>query len=601
MKNKIEQSTLILIPLLLLSAVASTLVLASVKLGIVDSIPGCGPQSGCDIVTNTRWGVVPVIGIPVSFVGIAWFVGLFIAYLINGITKPVLWCIRVGVLASLMFIGIMISIDAICKYCMYAHVCNVLFWGCAEIQYRWKKREGGGFVPLLGSCLASVILISFVGMVVEQQEAEEHKALAEENAEDILEADVTSETLALLDATHIIGSPDAPIQITMFTDYQCPDCNRIEKQLERIVESRDDVAVWVKHFPMNYECNEQIGNFKLHPNACWAARAAEAAAIIGGSHGWEMMHRWLFENRGSFTDASFPPALQAMGFEPSQFVEVMMSDETLDRVKADAADGFELGLYFTPMIFINGVEYLWYYGNAQSLSSVIDQVAAQVEAGETGVVAPPSANDKLLEDWRRGHKHPNRLYEHSSWLGDGDVEVVVWGDYHSNLSTELDTIIRTMMNDNPHLKYAFRPFPVDERCNQHASNFQSQNEGSCFTTQAIESVAILGGDEARWAFHKWLVENKASLHQPLVLAKASEITGSPQNIIQDVMQSIEVNERMQKDIVAKQNIWRKGVPVLTVDGRYVPRWRTNTYAAEELLQRIFDSLPDESDSTDTSR
>ena len=600
MNKNIEQSTFVLAPLLLLSAIVSTLFLASLKLGIVDEIPGCGPQSGCDVVTNTKWGYVPLLHIPVSFVGIAWFAGLLVTYIKHGVTKPLIWCIRIGVIASLVFIGIMFFIDAFCKYCMVAHVCNILFWICAEIQYKGVK-DKGGFVLLVASCIGITTTLSLVGFVVERNRVEEHKAIAEENAEDILEAEVSSETLALLDATHIIGSPDAPIQITMFTDYQCPDCNRIEKQLERIVESRDDVAVWVKHFPMNFECNDQIGKFKLHPNACWAARAAEAASIIGGSDSWETMHRWLFENKGSFTDASFPPALQSMGFEPSEFIEVMMSDETLDRVKADSADGFELGLYFTPMVFINGVEYLWYYGNAQSLSSVIEQVASQVEAGNNEMVAPPNANEKLVEDWRRGHVHPNRLFEHASWLGDGEYEVVVWGDYHSNFSTELDAIIRTMMKDNPHIKYAFRQFPVDERCNQNAGSFQAQNEGSCFTSQALEAVAILGGYEARWEFHNWLIENRSSLQEPLVLAKADEISNNPQNIIQDVMSSIEVNDRIQKDIVAKQNVWRKGIPVLTIDGRYVPRWRTNTYSAEELLQRIFDSLSEESNSTDTSR
>ena len=600
MNKKIEQSTFIIAPLFLLSAIASTLTLASIKLGFVDEIPGCGPQSGCDIVTNTVWGYVPLINIPISFVGVAWFAGLLITYLKSGITKQVVWCVRIGVLASLGFVGIMFFVDAFCKYCMSAHICNLLFWVCAEIQYK-RGRGEGGVVFLVASCISIASVLSFIGFSEQKERVEENRVLVEENTEEILEAVVSSETLALLDATHIIGSPDAPIQVTMFTDYQCPDCRRIEMQLEGIVEGRDDVAVWVKHFPMNFECNEQIGNFKLHPNACWAARAAEAASILGGSDGWETMHKWLFENKGSFTDNSLPPALRSMGFEPDQFIKVMMSDETLSQVKEDAADGFGLGLYFTPMVFINGVEYLWYYGNAQSLSSVIEQVALQIDSGDTGVVPPPSANEKLVEDWRRGHVHPNRLFGHSSWLGSGEYEVVVWGDYHSNFSTELDTTIRKMMKDNPHIKYAFRQFPVDELCNQNAGSFQSQNEGSCFTARALESVAVLGGDEARWDFHRWLVENRNSLQEPLVLAKASQITNNPQNVIQDVMSSIEVNDRIQKDVVAKQNVWRKGIPVLTIDGRYVPRWRTGAYSAEELLQRIFDSLSEDVASTDMSR
>ena len=110
MNKNIEQSTFVVAPLLLLSAIASTLILASLKLGLVDEIPGCGPQSGCDIVTNTRWGYVPLLHIPVSFVGIAWFVGLLVTYIKCGITKPLVWCIRIGVIASVVFIGIMFFI-----------------------------------------------------------------------------------------------------------------------------------------------------------------------------------------------------------------------------------------------------------------------------------------------------------------------------------------------------------------------------------------------------------------------------------------------------------------------------------------------------------
>ena len=56
--------------------------------------------------------------------------------------------------------------------------------------------------------------------------------------------------MELLEARHRFGPEDAAIQIVMFTDYQCPDCYRIEKQLDDLVAANADISVSVKHFPL---------------------------------------------------------------------------------------------------------------------------------------------------------------------------------------------------------------------------------------------------------------------------------------------------------------------------------------------------------------
>ena len=64
----------------------------------------------------------------------------------------------------------------------------------------------------------------------------------------------------------------------MLTDYQCPDCRRLEDEAMRLVEERDDLSLSIKHFPMCAEatpgvpCNKYVKR-TLHANACWAARA----------------------------------------------------------------------------------------------------------------------------------------------------------------------------------------------------------------------------------------------------------------------------------------------------------------------------------------
>ena len=60
---------------LLVSVVASGS-LVGTKLGYISTLPGCGPGSSCDTITNGPWGTIPLVGWPVSFLGLAWFVGI---------------------------------------------------------------------------------------------------------------------------------------------------------------------------------------------------------------------------------------------------------------------------------------------------------------------------------------------------------------------------------------------------------------------------------------------------------------------------------------------------------------------------------------------
>ena len=423
-------------------------------------------------------------------------------------------------------------------------------------------------------------------------------AIAKGNIIDI-DTPVDDSTLALLESRHILGSRDAPIQIVMFTDYQCPDCKRIEGQLAAIMKTRNDVAVSVKHFPMNFDCNDNIGAFKLHSNACWAARAAETASILGGEEGWQRMHTWLFSQGGSFTDQTFPASLRSLGFDPAIFIKEMGGDTVLQRVKADADDASELGVYFTPMVFINGVEYLWYYGGEQALANVVDAVGEKVKEGNAVTVAPPSAAKKLVEDWRRGKRRVLPGQERVAWMGDGAIEIIVWSDYQTSITAELDSKIQAIVQGDPRVRYAFRHFPVDDDCNSGISNMLEKYEGSCFLAKLVESVHVLGGSEARWSMHNWLLKQPTPIKQATALVTAANFAGVDQSDVQAVMGGMDVGSRMRMDILSKNNVWRRSIPVIVIDGRFIPRWRSDDVDAGTLLRQIIDVAQSELDSVDT--
>ena len=108
------------------------------------------------------------------------------------------------------------------------------------------------------------------------------------------------------------GPFEASIRIVFFSDYQCPDCRRVEAEIRALVSERDDISLSAKHFPLCTDCNRHITK-SPHPNACWAARAAEAAGILRGNEGFWQMHYWLFDRSGSFTGAELQAGLSEIG------------------------------------------------------------------------------------------------------------------------------------------------------------------------------------------------------------------------------------------------------------------------------------------------
>ncbi len=601
--------------MLLVVAVASSIVLSGTKLGFFDSIPGCGVGSGCDTITNGPWGAVPGIGLPVSFVGLAWFLALlsiFHCCVANGCTtRGFRWSVRLGVLVSVGFIIVMISIGSFCKWCALAHVCNVLFWIVCEFWLSNNKESADAPTKstLVGFWLADkdiawylwarFVFLLFVlwncGRFAAAEKLESDTKKAEENIAQIARGDADASTLELLEGGHRIGSPDAPIQIVMFTDYQCPDCKRIEGQLASIMKTRSDISVVVKHFPLNFECNDQIGTFKLHGNACWAARAAEAAAIVGGEEAWETMHSWLFSQGGRFTDQTFAGSLTALGFNAQEIINVMMDNQTLDIVKESAREGKQLGIYFTPMVFINGVEYLWYYGGGESLQNVIQRVAENVQSGNVEISAPPSASEKLVEDWRRGKIQNVPNGDTLSWLGSGDIEFVVWGDYQAALSKDIDQEIKALVNEEGlNIRYTFRQFPVDGSCNAGVSKMPVKYEGSCLLAKLVIACDALGGDSARWNMHDWILNQDGPVNLDAATDYAAGISGVERSVLQDVLGGVDVNNQMRADIFAKNRVWRKNIPVVMIDNRYVPRWRSESVTASELFHQVLSVLKEES-------
>ncbi|OAA28566.1 protein-disulfide isomerase [Frankia sp. EI5c] len=140
------------------------------------------------------------------------------------------------------------------------------------------------------------------------------------------------------------GTPDAPVVIVEYADFECPYCARAAGILRELVDSSDGQVRHVfRHFPV----------FDLHPHALTAALAAEAA----GAHGrfWEM-HDLLFANQDRLADRYLMGFARAVGVE----ADLVVGDPAQpygDAVEADYADAAQRRVRGTPAIFVDGERY----------------------------------------------------------------------------------------------------------------------------------------------------------------------------------------------------------------------------------------------------
>jgi protein-disulfide isomerase len=384
------------------------------------------------------------------------------------------------------------------------------------------------------------------------------------------------------------GPEASPIRVVMLTDYQCVDCRRIEGEIEGILATRKDVSVSIKHYPFCAEavpgvpCNRNLKQ-TMHPNACWAARAAEAAGILRGNDGFWEMHRWLFARGGAFTDADLMTGLAQLGFAPEPFLAALKGPETLRRVQADCDEGTVLGLYFTPMIFVNGVEFKgWQVPGA--LRRTIEEVAATHPPALTAAAdRPVLAGQKDIDDWRA---QPVRVLpaDTRAWsmgappassgaAGSRFVDVVLFGDYQEPYTASMDRAIRDFMKGRSGIRYTFRHYPIDPSSNPTLPA-QVRREAihplAGRAAKAAEAAGSIGGSAAYWKMHAWLMEHVESFNDGTLRSAAEKLGIDPTRLLAE-MEKPEVTAAIIEDARAAQQIGLTAVPMVFVNGRWVQR------------------------------
>jgi protein-disulfide isomerase len=141
---------------------------------------------------------------------------------------------------------------------------------------------------------------------------------------------------------HKQGSPDAPVTLVEYGDYECPYCGEAYPVVKALQERLGDQVCFVfRNFPLA----------EAHPHAEEAAEAAEAAAAQGKF--WEM-HDMLYENQDALEPEDLVQYARALRLDLPRFVLEMREHIYKERVREDFRSGVRSGVNGTPTFFING-------------------------------------------------------------------------------------------------------------------------------------------------------------------------------------------------------------------------------------------------------
>lgn len=146
-----------------------------------------------------------------------------------------------------------------------------------------------------------------------------------------------------------IGSPDAPITIIEYTDFQCPYCGRHFAETYPLIQQnyvdKGLVRYVFKDFPLNFHLQAQD--------------AAEAARCANDQEAYLAMHDYLFETQAEWSGREdavelFIGYAKVLELDVDTFTECLTSDKYAEAVQIDYNEGLQIGISGTPSFLVNG-------------------------------------------------------------------------------------------------------------------------------------------------------------------------------------------------------------------------------------------------------
>ncbi|MCG8419056.1 MAG: thioredoxin domain-containing protein [Proteobacteria bacterium] len=375
-----------------------------------------------------------------------------------------------------------------------------------------------------------------------------------------------------------LGPSDAPITIVEFSDFGCPYCGRAQRtlvQLMRLYPGK--IRLVYRHNPLDL----QDGSL---------AAEASVAALRQGAF-WAM-HDRIFAAGGIVNRTQVEGFALDLGLDIGTFRRDLDDRNGFERVQKDARLAHQLGVFSTPIFFINGRA----IRGARPLGvfvRVIEQELARVKqlrargvAANTvykaimasaivPAAAPKRADSAQDDDHGYVGLEPTRLYRvglglpgHTVGPADALVTVVVFSDFECPFCAKLEPILSAMRAEFPDdVRIVIRHLPL--RMHRNAQ-------------LAAEAVAAAAAQDKMWAMHERIFARATNLTR-LDLERHASAIGLDMRQFRAALSDRKYLDAISADAAAANAMGVTGTPTLFINGTPVRGVAPYPYMRETFL------------------
>lgn len=319
-------------------------VLYPTKLGGASTICNISNFFNCDAATYSK--LSNIAGVPISFFGI--IVGLLFIFAslmpseaLEKTASAVSKYNFIGCVALFIFsIG---ALGSLCPFCtLYYALSGVAFF------LLWKKGINSWAPDYKVAGMWGVLLLIGAGIFYSTTKEKEDVNLK-------LNASIVQQYNSLADN----GDPDmdsaydnhkatekfsdAPIRITVFSDFQCPFCKMVAEQMPELVRRYPkQINVQYMFYPLDAKCNSNLKG-RMHESACDAAFLAACSP-----EKFPELHDEIFANQDKLSTGILADLAKKHGLENC------VTEEIKNTVIASINQGTKYNLKSTPTIIVNG-------------------------------------------------------------------------------------------------------------------------------------------------------------------------------------------------------------------------------------------------------
>jgi protein-disulfide isomerase len=141
---------------------------------------------------------------------------------------------------------------------------------------------------------------------------------------------------------------DAPLQMIIFSDFECPACRALSEQIPQIMdEFKDKIDISYYYYPLDQSCNANVHR-AMHQHACKAA----AAAICLPERNFYDLHEMFFKNQDSFRGGFVENFISE-----NKIDDCVNSQPTQDRLKQIIQLADPVHISSTPTFILNGSKF----------------------------------------------------------------------------------------------------------------------------------------------------------------------------------------------------------------------------------------------------